>query len=335
MRAYPLHVYNDEGWLKIPAPLWACFFIGLQHLWFFAPTLHKVLPELGELQLDLWLLTGDLMVVSVLLSIGHRMPSGGLNIMRRIWRAGWFLVVLAYVATITGFVYRQWEVITWAGHRLHNWSLLVLAMNALPLSYLLFSRHARDVFAYSPPKPQENPATPAKFSENPDNEPPAKEPAGVAMRKREAQKLFTRYPVTADLPPAEQNARAQLAQDLENAQLWNDLGIFCLEQNRLQQATDFVRQASLINGANPLFLRNLGELCRRSGLLQEAVEAGLAAARLNPQDPEAHYNLGVIYSSANKANIAMQHYQKALQLNPDHSRARQNLSVLQASQNMS
>lgn len=331
-RIYPLHFYNPEGWLKIPAPLWLAFAIGLQHLWFFAPTLHKVLPEMGELQLDLWLIAGDLLVVSVLLSIGHRVSTGGLGFMREIWRNGWLLLVLAYVATVIGFLYRQWEVVNWVGHRLHNWSLFVLAMNLLPLAYLLFSRHARDVFSYSPPQPEK--ASSAKELGPSVNDssatPSAKEPPGVLMRKRQAEKLFVNYPLSGDSPEGELRARELLANDLENAQLWHDLGVFYLQHNRLNQAVDFVRHASLIDGANALYLRNLGELCRRCGRLQEAVEAGLAAAKLNPTDPEAHYNLGVIHTSAKKLALAEKNYLRALELKPDHQAARQNLAAIRA-----
>lgn len=334
MRAYPLHYYNDHGWLKVPAPLWIAFAIGLQHLWFFAPTLHKVLPELGELQLDLWLLGSDLLVVLVLLSIGHRMPTGGLAFMRKIWQAGWFLLVIAYMVAIVGFTYRHWEIISWPGHRLHNWSLFVLAVNGLVLMYLLFSRHARDVFSFSPPQEGADAQSPGEQFESVPQEAQkpvmGREPAGVAMRKRQAEQLLAKYPVGPELSEPEQGARSRLAQDLENSLLWHDLGIFCLGQNRLEQATDFVRHASLIDGANPLYLRNLAELCRRSGLLQEALDAALAAIRLSPQDPEAHYNLGVIYMTANRFAQAAQSYQQALALKPDHVGARQNLAAITA-----
>ncbi len=337
VRPYPLHFFNDQGWLKVPAPLWLTLALGLQHLLFLAPTLHKVLPELGELQLSAWLIADDLLVVLLLLCMGHRMSGGGLQFMRKVWRAGWFLLTAAYVIGLAGFVLLHWGIITWPGHRLHYWSLFVLAINILPLSYLLLSRHARDVFSFSPAQ-LESPSESADLADQQNQGggaattqgPSSGVSPGLALRRHEAQKTLTRYPVLETATEPEKKARQALDGNPENAQLWHDLGIFYLQQNYLEQAADFVRHASLIDGANPLYLRNLGELSRRCGRLQEAVEAGLAAAKLSPQDPEAYFNLGVIYTSARRPKLAEQNYLRALALKPDHQAAQQNLAALRA-----
>lgn len=330
-KSYPLHYYNDDGWLKIPIPLWLVFFLGVQHLWFLAPPLHKFMPEIAELQLDIRLFTGDVLTLIVAAAAGHRLSKGGLGVMRTLWRYGWVLMVIAYCATILGFAFRYWDVITWNHHRLNSASLVILCINLVGLLYLLTSKHCRDVFLFSPLQPSALSATGEADSDTPDvNTDPT--PPGVALRKRSAEKLLMTYPVSDDAIPAERQACAKLLEDLENAYLWHELGVFYLQNNQLDKATDFVAHASRIDGANALYLRNLGELYRRSGRHKEAIEAGQAAARLNSSDPESFYNLGVIYTTMQNFKLAEQNYLQALRLNPNHLLAAKNLGLIRGAQ---
>jgi hypothetical protein len=361
MRTYPLHFYTEAGWLKVPFVLWLTLGLGVQHLWFLAPAMHKLLPEAGELLLDLRLLSGDVLVLILLAAVGHRMEKGGLELMRWIWRHGWWLLVAAYVLHLAGFVWLRHDIISWAGHRNYFWSWGVLIVNVGCLLYLLFSTHSRDVFRYVPQAPGQNTgkkgkkgkkqsaaggskgepdaaasetpqadgsipeATPAQ---TPNQTPSAAPTRGQALRRQSAEKILAQYPVPADAPEQLVQARARLLDDLENAQLWHDLGIFALQQNAAEQAADFVAQACLIDGTNAIFHRNLGELHRRCGRIPEAIEAGQSAIRLNRNDPEAHFNMGVIFMTANRLQESAKCYEQVLKLQPDHQAARTNLGAI-------
>jgi tetratricopeptide (TPR) repeat protein len=117
-----------------------------------------------------------------------------------------------------------------------------------------------------------------------------------------------------------------LADDPENADLFNLLGVVRLQQGDPQGAVERIGRAVGLEPSVAAFHANLGEAYRAAGDLGRAVGCCRTALGLQPAYPEAANNLGLALMALGQMNDAVAQFQAALQLQPDFAMAHNNLA---------
>ncbi|MDD5247608.1 MAG: tetratricopeptide repeat protein [Rhodocyclaceae bacterium] len=313
LRLYPRQRYDHGLRLKMPPLLWLALINGLHHLICLVPPAHAALGPAAQLLGDWRLAAPDLAALAVLLTSGFRVP-GARPLARRFWHAGRHSLIGAYLFGVALFLHFDRAVFAQPDGAYFVYAVGIVLVDLAVVAYLLRSQLVRDVFA--------------DFPEPADAQRCRIAPGVVELRRRRAQELLVRHPAAAAVSDVEARLRERLAANPEDAPAWHDLGLVALQAERLEQACDFVRQATLVDGANAVYLRNLGELCRRQGNVAEALRAGLAATRMAPAAADAHYNLALAWAQAGRLQQAAASYRAAIERNPRHADAWNNLGVL-------
>lgn len=278
------------------------------------------LGEIHSIIGDWRLVLFDLLLIPVLFANGNRTADAG-TMLRWIWHRGRSTLLFAYIGSSLLFIFLQWDILKNSYRPEFPYLFTMLCLEWVAIAYLLRSRHVRDLFA--------------DFPEPEAEVQPAQAPAATVSRVKlarisQGQELLVKHP----LPPAAQGSiedhlRQHLTADNpDDAVAWHTLGMQAMQAGKLEQATDFVRQASQCDGANALYLRDLGSLCLRQGLLEESLTALQVAIRLRPEDADAQFFLGVAWMQSNRSNEATGCFHTVLQLNPNHAQSWNNLGVL-------
>ncbi len=149
MLKYPVDRYDENLLLKVPALLWLAILYGIRHAFFVAaaalmPMDVVTLPWL-QMQTSPYFLLTDLPAALVLLAAGHRVPTG-LNIMRRVWKAGRWLLLVSYLSGIALFVRLNWDEVADPSSWHFADGVIVLLIDLALVVYVFSSALVRDVF---------------------------------------------------------------------------------------------------------------------------------------------------------------------------------------------
>ncbi len=125
-------------------------------------------------------------------------------------------------------------------------------------------------------------------------------------------------PVTVD--PATQARQAQVQQHVAR-------GAELEQKGQYAQAEQEYRAALLLDYQNADLYAVLAVVLGEQEKWDDAVSAGREAVRLNPEDDAAHDNLGVSLGVKHDWNDAISEFREALRLNPDDAMAHVNLGM--------
>jgi tetratricopeptide (TPR) repeat protein len=153
-------------------------------------------------------------------------------------------------------------------------------------------------------------------------------PSGTVALVAQAERAFA----ARDYAQAEENYLALLRQDERNAYTHANLGAIKLEQGKLDEAEQHIRQALNISADDAFAVALLGYLQFRQEKFDAAIETLNRAAKLNPQNSDVQNYLGVTLSYKGLRGPAEQAFRRAVVLNPAHAGAQNNLAVFYASE---
>jgi len=131
----------------------------------------------------------------------------------------------------------------------------------------------------------------------------------------------------ADYALAEQEYRAALQIDPDNAELYVSLAYVMIPQQKWDDTVTAARQAIKLDSENDMAHNNLGVALGSKGDLDNAITEFRAALRLNPNYEVAHDNLGVALGINGDVDGAIAEYREAIRLNPKYEVAHYNLGV--------
>jgi len=120
---------------------------------------------------------------------------------------------------------------------------------------------------------------------------------------------------------AEQQYRAALLLDSQNADLYTSLAYVLYQQGKAEDAASAAREALRLNPNNDRAHTNLGAALRNKGDLDGAIAQYSEALRLNPNNDTAHANLGDALESKGDWDGMISEEREALRLNPNNDRA--------------
>jgi tetratricopeptide (TPR) repeat protein len=116
---------------------------------------------------------------------------------------------------------------------------------------------------------------------------------------------------------------------LDDWQLFLNLGLAYLENDRIADATAVLRLSTLLGPARPETHFNLALAYERHGALAQAEQEALLSLQIDPNQPDARNTLGAIYAEEGKYVRAGQEWRELVSANPDYTPARTNLAILQ------
>ncbi len=141
---------------------------------------------------------------------------------------------------------------------------------------------------------------------------------------------WTRSALFAD---AEKLNRATLTCNPQAVVIRNNLGLQLIQQGRLTDALDQLRQVVRLRPDSAEFRNNLGNLLLQLGRPQEAIPHLQAAVRLNRDFPQSRFNLGAALAARGQLDEAIRSYRAGLELAPNNGPARLKLTQLLMSGN--
>ncbi len=120
---------------------------------------------------------------------------------------------------------------------------------------------------------------------------------------------------------AESNLRAAVRLDPKNPEGWNNLAVFLLNSNRLEEAIECRRRSVQHGIPSADALTALGAALVLSGRVDEGIEYHLQAIALAPRHAMAHYNLAWAYQLAQRTAESLREFDIHLAIRPDHLEA--------------
>ena len=140
-------------------------------------------------------------------------------------------------------------------------------------------------------------------------------------RLQEAVKLHN----AGQLNSAEKIYRAILADNPEQPDALNLLGVLALQERKYDTAIKLISLAIKIYPCSAQFFINLGLAHMGIQHNEEALSCFGQALKLEPKNAEAYFHIGNVNRIQNKEMEAIAYYQKAINVNPDHAEAYNNL----------
>ena len=126
---------------------------------------------------------------------------------------------------------------------------------------------------------------------------------------------------------AEQEYRAALLLDSQNADIYASLGYLLDQQKKWDDAAAAAREAISLNPNNDTAHNNLGIALGGKGDHEGEIAEYREALRLNPKDDAAHNNLGHALGEKGDRDGEIAEYREALRLNPNNDTAHYNLGA--------
>lgn len=310
MIVYGFDDYDQHGSLRVSGWMWFWLIYSLRHaiMWLGLSISHT--PDMiYDLTVEThwaYLICG-LPVAMVLADAGFRLPDAG-RYARWIWKNGrWFMsaAILLHVAIAVGLGMMKPEWTVSIGQ------MMIFALDALGLHYIIKSQRVKDVFADFPAKIEEpdkikKEARPEQANQVANNQAP--EPAPLQK------------PATAQPDPPE-----PIIVDVSEAV---QIGIKHQQAGQLVRAEQVFTQVldNFPDHADALHL--LGIVNHQRGLHGKAEQLILRAIAVQPGVALFHGNLGIIYQAQRKMPEAISQYETALRIQPDFPAAKAALESL-------
>jgi tetratricopeptide (TPR) repeat protein len=127
------------------------------------------------------------------------------------------------------------------------------------------------------------------------------------------------YHQRGDLERAAFLYEAALAENPQNPDALNLLGVVKHQQRDPAQAVWLIARAATLRPDDPTIHVNLGEAYRGLGDLDQTIECGRTALRLNPDHPGVHANLALALIHQGKHDTSIDHFRAAIRLEPGQS----------------
>ena len=141
--------------------------------------------------------------------------------------------------------------------------------------------------------------------------------------------LGTSYQQRSDIPNAEREYQAALADDPEFIDAHNNLGLIAAGR---QDAANAERHFLVVLRSEPdnaTALINLAMSLMQRDKLTEAQRLLERASKVDSLNYNVHYRLGLVYHLQERFKLARDSYLKTLQLNPNFAPAKQNLHIVE------
>jgi tetratricopeptide (TPR) repeat protein len=129
------------------------------------------------------------------------------------------------------------------------------------------------------------------------------------------------------LSQAEAIYRRILAEQPDNSDALNLLGVIESQFGRNGIAAESISRAIIINPAVAMYHNNLGVVLKDLGQFDAAAQSCRQAIRLQPDYAEAHNNLGTVLQCKGQFDQAIAAYRTALQIKPDYLETFNNLDA--------
>lgn len=107
-----------------------------------------------------------------------------------------------------------------------------------------------------------------------------------------------------------------------------NLGMFSVNQGRMDEAEGYFASALTANPDYAPALNNLGAALFHRGRVKDAAACIQRSLQIEPSDVSAHFNLGQVHVAQGKLQEAVGNFETALRLQPDYFVAHQNLAAV-------
>jgi tetratricopeptide (TPR) repeat protein len=150
----------------------------------------------------------------------------------------------------------------------------------------------------------------------------AREQLEKALRldPRHPQALFEMgivYQEIGEYQKALENYQTVLKLPAPPDETYNRVGNLLFQQEKRQEAMDFLRNAVTQKPNNPWLHYYLGNLHRKQKTDGKAIESYITAIKLNPDMAEPHFNLGMIYMNRKQLNDAILQFREVVRIRPE------------------
>lgn len=143
---------------------------------------------------------------------------------------------------------------------------------------------------------------------------------------REAFEVAMRLHRQGRLREAEHIYRQILAQDPNEPDALQLLGLIAHDQGRSSEAVELIGRAIAINPSVAAYHNNLGIALRGAGNAEAATDVYRRAIQLQPDYADAHYNLANLLHARGRTDEAIISYRRALELKPNSVNVCSNLA---------
>jgi tetratricopeptide (TPR) repeat protein len=123
-----------------------------------------------------------------------------------------------------------------------------------------------------------------------------------------------------------------LAVTKNNYPIYNDMGVECLIQNKLDEAMGYCREAIRLCPSYAGAYNNLGIVFKRKGDFEQAISCFKRAIKINPNYADAYVLMANLLDVQGKTDEAIESYDEALCLNDNDAEAHNELGNLLAKQ---
>jgi protein O-GlcNAc transferase len=147
------------------------------------------------------------------------------------------------------------------------------------------------------------------------------------MSIQRAFELALRYHRSGRLAEAKQIYLQILAQDADDPDALQLLGLIAHEEGRQAEAVDLISRAAALKPDVAEYRSNLGVALRGAGRWEDALAEYRAAVALAPAYADAHYNLGCMLKDRGESAAAVAAFRDAVQLKPEMVEAHVHMGV--------
>ncbi len=122
-----------------------------------------------------------------------------------------------------------------------------------------------------------------------------------------------------NLRKAEDCCRKAIANDGNDYEAYNLLGVMAIEAKKFGDAHAYLQKAVGINNNYAEGYNNLGVVCQNSASFEEAKFYFNKAVSIKPNYCEALYSVGMLYYKEKKYDVALNIYKKIIEFNPNYA----------------